>query len=98
MVYEYCYNDCYFTFEDEVNENSRSYGINTNKICSSFNAKLIDIIHESKNIKNQKKLIWFKNKWDKIIRKHIDNMSINNKNHDESCFKVIEHYYECLNT
>ena len=37
-----------------------------------------------------------KNKWNKIIEKHKDNMFINGKNHDKLCCEVIKDYYQLI--
>ena len=51
-----------------------------------------------KNVSKEIEYIRFfneeKNKWNKIIEKHKDNLSINRKKHDESCIEVIEDYNE----
>ena len=35
-----------------------------------------------------------KNKWNKIIEKHKDNMFINSKNHDKLCCELIKDYHQ----
>ena len=48
----------------------------------------------SKEIKYKTFLNEEKNKWNKIIEKHKDNMFINGKNHDKLCCEVIKDYYQ----
>ena len=50
MIDMNCYDDCDFTFEDEVNENREFYGNKIKKICLSFNIDLINQIRELNNI------------------------------------------------
>ena len=50
------------------------------------------------NMNNEIDFIEKKNKWNKIIEKHKDNMSINNIKHSKSCNDSIELYYESITT
>ena len=125
MIDKNCYDDCDFTFEDEVNENREFYGNKIKNFCSSFKIDLGNQIRELNNIKkmihgnsikanetdpnnwkkyivenmnNEIHFIEKKNKYNKIIEKHKDNMSINNIKHSKSCYDLIELYYECITT
>ena len=48
------------------------------------------------NMEYQRILIEVKNKWNKIIEKHKDNMFINGINHDKLCCKIIKDYHELM--
>ena len=119
----YCYNDCVFNFEDEVNLSHKIYGKRRKNYCDVFRIKLyneikkfewlIDKIVENANLVNEKQpddwnkyvipdmeyrkiLIEKRNKWNKIIEKHKDNMSINGISHDKLCIKTVEDYHEVI--
>ena len=125
MIDVNCYDDCDFTFEDEVNQNREFYGNKIKNFCTSLNIKSANLIRELNNIKkmihensikanktdpdnwkkhivenmnNEIDFIEKKNKHNKIIKKHKDNMSINNIKHSKSCHKLIELYYESITT
>ena len=117
------FNECDFTFEDEVNLSRKIYGKRKKKYCDTFRIKLHNKIKEIQCLKNKievnsiiihvkqpddwKKyiiqdmeyktiLINERNKWNKIIEKHKDNMFINGISHDKFCIEMVNDYHELM--
>ena len=51
MIDVNCYDDCDFTFEDEVNQNRKSYNKKTKNFCTSLNIESANLIRELNDIK-----------------------------------------------
>ena len=49
----YCYNDCDFTFEDEVNLSHKIYGKRRKNYCDTFRLKLYGEIIKLERLKNK---------------------------------------------
>ena len=118
-----CYDDCDFTFEDEVNASHKIYGEKIKNYCDAFGILLYNKIIELKSLKNeiaenlifikekqpddwkkhiskdveyQRILIEERNKWNKIIKKHKDNMINNGIKCDKRSCEVVKDYHKLM--
>ena len=53
MIKKNCYDDCDFTFEDEVNRNRKTYGNKIKKFCTYLNITTGNLIRQLNDIKRK---------------------------------------------
>ena len=117
------YNDCNFTFEDEVNITHKFYDKRRKNYCDVFRLKLYHQIIKIERLKNkiaenlilinekqpddwkkyviqnmdyQRILIEERNKWNKIIEKHKENMFSNGIECDKISCEVVKDYHKLM--